>query len=291
MSGFMPSTLDPGRQATQRLPDPLLSGGLATDGHEAVSATKPAQSAHGRDANDEKTTNPGQPSRDGTGNGRPGDPGCDPNVWTPEPASRKLRPVMVWAHGGAKVSGSTADVVPFPGFEGFLYDGSVLAGEHDVVVVSMNYRLGVFGFFGHAGLAGEDTAFPYGGNQGLLDQRAALAWVRDNIAAFGGDPRQVTILGESAGAFDVCAHVVSPMSRGLFRGAIGESGACAVGVATALASAAAATAVADAGGCGGALDALTCLRAAPVADLLAAGEDALAGNALGISIAGARRRS
>jgi para-nitrobenzyl esterase len=208
------------------------------------------------------------------------------NVWTPEPAPRRLRPVMVWIHGGSNVSGSAADVVPFPGFEGFLYDGSVLAGEHDVVVVSMNYRLGVFGFFGHADLAGEDPDFPHGGNQGLLDQQAALAWVRDNVAAFGGDPRKVTIFGESAGAFDVCAHVVSPMSRGLFRGAISQSGACTVGVATAAESAAAAGAVADAVGCAAAPDELACLRAAPVADLLAAGEDALAGNALGISIDG-----
>lgn len=208
------------------------------------------------------------------------------NVWSPEPAPTKLKSVMVWIHGGSNVSGSTADMVPFPGLEGLLYDGQTLAGDNDVVVVSLNYRLGVFGFFGQADLAGEDPGFPYGGNQGLLDQRAALEWVRDNIASFGGDPKKVTIFGESAGSFDVCAHVVSPLSRGLFRGAISESGSCAVGVATKGESEAAAEDVAEAVGCGAAPDKLACLRSASVADLLAAGENAVAGRALGISIDG-----
>ena len=101
------------------------------------------------------------------------------NVWTPDPAPRKPLPVMVWFHGGGNQQGSASDTVPFPGVSGLFYDGHVLAQERDVVVVTINYRLNVFGFFAHAALAGEDPGHPYAGNQGLLDQRAALEWVRD----------------------------------------------------------------------------------------------------------------
>ena len=100
---------------------------------------------------------------------------------------------MVWFHGGGNDQGSASDAVPFPGVPGRFYDGQVLAQEHDVVVVTINYRLNAFGFFPHSALAGEDPAYPYAGNQGLLDQRAALEWVHANIIAFGGNtPRRAT---------------------------------------------------------------------------------------------------
>ena len=191
------------------------------------------------------------------------------NVWTPEPAPAKPLPVMLWIHGGSNVAGSTGDGVPFPGYDGVrLYDGHMLAGNRNVVVVTTNYRLGVFGFFGQADLAAEDVGYPYAGNQGLLDQRAAMEWVRDNIAAFGGDPSNVTIFGESAGSFDVCAHVASPMSAGLFHRAISESGGCSVGVQTAATAAATAETISATLGCDTAPDELACLRAASVADVL-----------------------
>jgi para-nitrobenzyl esterase len=199
------------------------------------------------------------------------------NVWTPEPAPAEPLPVMVWIHGGGNTTGSVSDLVPFPPYEAErLYDANVLSSEQNVVVVTINYRLGVFGFFGHPDLIGEDEDYPYAGNQGLLDQRQALEWVRDNILAFGGDPDKVTIFGESAGSWNVCAHVVSPMSAGLFHRAISQSGGCSVGARTLDQSQAAAAAVSVAVGCDAEIDELACLRATDVSDLLAnqgAGED------------------
>lgn len=212
------------------------------------------------------------------------------NVWTPDPAPAEGRPVMVWFHGGSNVSGSNADFVPFPGYEGNrLYDGHILTRDHDVVIVTVNYRLNVFGFLGLPEIAEEDPSYPYAGNQGLLDQRAALQWVQANIAAFGGDPGNVTIFGESAGSFDVCAHVASPMSAGLFHRAISQSGGCSVGVQSAETSVAAADTLAAAVGCDAAPDRLACLRAVPTADLLDAGPlVALVGEGtnLGLSVDG-----
>lgn len=194
------------------------------------------------------------------------------NLWTPNPVPSKPLPVMVWIHGGSNTSGSISDFVPFPGFEtNRLYDGHLLSQNGNVIVVTLNYRLNVFGFMGLTELAAEDPAYPYAGNQALLDQRAALLWVQDNIAAFGGDPDNVTIFGESAGSFDVCAHVVSPMSAGLFHRAISESGGCTVGVQSAESSVAASDILAEAVGCDAAPDRLACMRAAPLADLLDAG--------------------
>jgi para-nitrobenzyl esterase len=136
------------------------------------------------------------------------------NVWTAAKDAKAKLPVMVWIYGGGFVAGATSEP---------RQDGTVLAKDHNVVVVSMNYRLGVFGFFVHPELAkesGHDSA----GNYGLLDQTAALQWVHDNIAEFGGDPANVTIFGESAGSFSVSAQMASPLSKGLFEKAIGESG-------------------------------------------------------------------
>ncbi|MBI5503633.1 MAG: carboxylesterase family protein [Deltaproteobacteria bacterium] len=190
------------------------------------------------------------------------------NVWTPQATQTAPRAVMVWIHGGGNVTGSTGDGIPFPDYDGHFYDGHLLAEERNVVVVSLNYRLGVFGFFAHPDLASENLAYPYGGNQGLLDQVAALEWVRDNIAAFGGDPGNVTIFGESAGSIDVCVHQVSPLSRGLFHRAISQSGGCTTLQRTAAEGAATAQGFAAAEGCSGP-DELGCLRALPAATVLA----------------------
>ncbi|WP_287127415.1 carboxylesterase/lipase family protein [Candidatus Cyanaurora vandensis] len=130
------------------------------------------------------------------------------NVYTPTETTGRL-PVMVWIHGGGFTAGA-----------GSLYDGSVLARKHGVVVVTLNYRLGPLGFLALAGLnSGE-------GNYGLLDQQAALRWVRENIAAFGGDPGNVTVFGESAGGLSICAQLASPQATGLFDKVIIQSGLC-----------------------------------------------------------------
>jgi para-nitrobenzyl esterase len=136
------------------------------------------------------------------------------NIWMPEnPPTNKL-PVMVWIHGGGYVAGASSEP---------RQDGGNLS-KLGVMVVSFNYRMGLFGFFAHPELARE-SARNATGNYGLLDQVAALQWVHNNIAAFGGDPDNVTIFGESAGSFSVSALMASPLSQGLFRRAIGESGA------------------------------------------------------------------
>jgi para-nitrobenzyl esterase len=157
----------------------------------------------------------------------PSDPGAaDPqsedclslNVWTPDlPEAASVapgvgRPVMVWIHGGGFTSGSGSV---------FLYRGGALVRNGQVVVVTINYRLGALGFLGHRGLAAGDGLM---GNWGLHDQVAALAWVRDNIAVFGGDPSNVTVFGESAGGFSIAALLGAPAARGLFRRAIVQSG-------------------------------------------------------------------
>jgi para-nitrobenzyl esterase len=135
------------------------------------------------------------------------------NVWAPEkPPAAKL-PVMAWIHGGGFVNGGSSPAV---------YDGSAFA-RRGVVFVSFNYRLGRFGFFAHPALAKETPAGPLG-NYGFLDQIAALKWIQKNIAAFGGDPGNVTLFGESAGGISVNALMVSPLAKGLFHKAIVESG-------------------------------------------------------------------
>jgi len=136
------------------------------------------------------------------------------NVWTRNATSAAKLPVMVWIYGGAFVTGGSA--VQF-------YDGTDLA-KRGVVIVSFNYRLGELGFLAHPALASEHTRDDATGNFGLLDQIAALKWVRANIAAFGGDPNNVTIFGESAGGMSVNDLIASPMARGLFTKAISESG-------------------------------------------------------------------
>ncbi len=189
------------------------------------------------------------------------------NVWAPaEPPSRPL-PVLFWIHGGGNQSGSAADEVPL-GLGGLFYDGRTLVETRDVVVVSTNYRLGVFGFFAHPELGAEDPERPVSGNQGLLDQRLALEWVRDNIGAFGGDPDNVTVFGESAGSFDTCMHVVSPGSRGLFHRAISQSGGCTTAHDTLAVAQTEVQGFVEAVGCATDPNVLGCLRGKPVEALL-----------------------
>ena len=136
------------------------------------------------------------------------------NVWTPEMHPANRLPVLVWVHGGGNVEGS-GEWPPL----------GVPLAERGIVVVSLNYRLGVFGFYANAALDAESDRH-VSGNYGHLDQIAALRWVRRNIAAFGGDATKVTIAGESSGALDVCNLMASPLAAGLFRGAVMESGVC-----------------------------------------------------------------
>ncbi len=146
------------------------------------------------------------------------------NVWTPA-LDGKRRPVMVWVHGGAFTIGSGSQP---------LYDSSVLARRGDVVVVTINYRLGPLGFLRLADVT--NGKIPATGNEGMLDQVAALRWVRDNIAEFGGDPGNVTIFGESAGGMSVGTILAMPSARGLFHKAIPQSGASHTGASVARAN-------------------------------------------------------
>ena len=141
------------------------------------------------------------------------------NVWTPanaKPLSKRSAglPVMVWIYGGGFTTGGTSED---------RQDGQFLA-HRGAVVVSMNYRLGIFGFMAHPELTVESPNHA-SGNYGLMDQAAAIAWVRRNAASFGGDPENITIFGESAGSSSVSAQMASPLAKGLFAKAIGESGA------------------------------------------------------------------
>ncbi|MCF6385856.1 carboxylesterase family protein [Mycobacterium sp. MBM] len=188
------------------------------------------------------------------------------NVWTPPPAE-ELRPVMVWIHGGAFINGN-----------GAMYDSRWFVDRGDIVVVTLNYRLGALGFLAHPALGPEGAV----GNYGLQDQQAALRWVRDNISAFGGDPQAVTIAGESAGAMSVCDHLVAPGSAGLFRAAIIQSGPCQAQLALPQAERISADYARDVG-CADPATVAACLRALPETKLrkpvwyARIGEDTLSG--------------
>lgn len=178
------------------------------------------------------------------------------SVWTPSRQSIKDRPVFVWLHGGANVVGAGSD-----------YDAASLVESGGLVVVAVNYRLGALGFLAHPALSAES---PDGasGDYGLMDQQLALRWVRDNIRAFGGDPRKVTLGGQSAGSQDTCAHVASPTARGLFIRAVQLSGTCVAGGSfsppSLNAAQTAGLAYATAVGCTDA----ACLRSLPVTQIL-----------------------
>jgi para-nitrobenzyl esterase len=136
------------------------------------------------------------------------------NIWRPKKAG--LFPVMLWIHGGDLMQGSGSRP---------MYHGSALSAKEDVVLVTINYRLGPFGYLYHPAFADEDPSHS-SGNYGLLDQIAALKWVKANIASFNGDPQNITIFGESAGGWSVCYLLASPPASGLFQKAIMESGGC-----------------------------------------------------------------
>jgi para-nitrobenzyl esterase len=188
------------------------------------------------------------------------------NVFTPDSNAGRipeLRPVMVWIHGGALVTGESDDYDP----TAFVKDG--------VIVVTINYRLGILGFLAHPAFAAEKTDPDHdgdvdansAGDYGLMDQQLALRWVRDNIVFFGGDPLNVTIFGESAGGLSVFSQLASPSSASLFQKAIIESGAYQLTTQTLATAEAAGTAFATAAGCSS--ETAACLRALPVSTLLA----------------------
>ncbi len=135
------------------------------------------------------------------------------NIWTPAKTGKESLPVLVYFYGGGFVAGDGSEL---------RYDGESMA-RRGIVSVTINYRLGVFGFLAHPELTNESPHHA-SGNYGLMDQTEALRWVHKNIAAFGGNPENVTIAGESAGSYSVSAQIVSPLPRNLFAGAIGESG-------------------------------------------------------------------
>ena len=174
------------------------------------------------------------------------------NVWTAAADATEARPVMVWFHGGGHTGGWGSAKI---------FDGTALANK-GVVLVTINYRLGPFGFLAHPALTAE-SPHAASGNYGLLDKVAALEWVRDNIAALGGDPGNVTIFGQSAGSWSVCYLMASPLAAGLFHKAIGHSGGCFRGGRPDLAAAheAGVAAAAEVGVEGDGAEALTALRA------------------------------
>src|SRR4051794_15175760 len=183
----------------------------------------------------------------------------DVNVFRPARVARRPAPVLVFIHGGGLVNGS-----------GDQHDGALLARSNGIVVVSFNYRLGVFGFLALPSLSAEAPDHS-SGDYGILDQQAAIRWVHRNIAAFGGDPRRVTIDGESAGGWSVCAQLASPLMRGLFAGAIIQSSSCASNSLSDDEDYSAP--IAPAAGCPDAATAAECLRAKSAHDLLAAAAD------------------
>ncbi len=175
------------------------------------------------------------------------------NIYTPRETNAAARnPVMVWFHGGGLFSGESND-----------YDGSKLVARGNVIVVTLNYRVGVFGFFSHPALNAE--GHPYA-NYGIMDQQFALKWVQRNISAFGGDPNNVTIFGQSGGGTSVMANLVSPLSKGLFQKAINESGTS-IQVVTPAASLDDGVQLANSVGCAGA-DSAKCMRALSVKQIL-----------------------
>ncbi len=183
------------------------------------------------------------------------------NIWTPDPAPASPAPVIVWIHAGAfqAASANLADS-----------NGRRLAERTGAIVVAANYRVGPFGFLGHRALTGEDPGYRSSGNYGFLDQRAALAWVRTHIAAFGGDPNNVALAGQSAGGHSVSLHMVSPGSDGYFGRAIMQSGTASNRWPTLADAEALGDRLAQAVGCTDPAQVLACLRSkSPAAVLLA----------------------
>ncbi|MBK7861759.1 MAG: carboxylesterase family protein [Archangiaceae bacterium] len=190
-----------------------------------------------------------------TDGGFEGDEDClTLNVWAPAERSAAPAPVLVFIHGGAHITGGASRPA---------YDGRALSEHGGVVVVSLNYRLGVLGFLAHPAL-GAST-----GNWGYRDQTAALQWVHHNIGAFGGDPARVLLFGQSAGATSTCVQLAAPSARGLFSSAMMLSGGC--GAQPKAAAERRGESVARLLGCDGAADVAACLRGKSVDELLAVG--------------------
>lgn len=181
------------------------------------------------------------------------------NVWSPKAAQKAKVPVMLWVHGGGFGAGSGGES---------LYEARALSEKTGVLVVTINYRLGPFGYLAHSGLSAESADYPTSGNYGIEDQRAAMVWVKNNIAAFGGDPDNVTIFGESAGSISICAHVTSPLSKGLFSRAILQSGACSAIALDKPTAEKNGAAFASALGCNDPATAVTCLRSRSLEDIV-----------------------
>lgn len=179
------------------------------------------------------------------------------NVYTPRAPRGQQLPVMVWIHGGGFTGGAAS-----------IYDASVLAPKGNAVVVTINYRLNAFGFLALPSLDSEN-ADNSSGDFGLQDQQAALRWVQRNASAFGGNPHNVTIFGESAGGVSVCMNMASPTAAGLFRHAIAESG-CVFPAPSKQAAQQQGTALATSLGCADPSTAAACMRAKPVSDILKA---------------------
>jgi para-nitrobenzyl esterase len=184
------------------------------------------------------------------------------NVFTPAGTAGHHLPVMVWIHGGSFKYGA-----------GSMYDAGQLAAANKLVVVTINYRLGLLGSLAHPALDDADGTIR-SGTYGLQDQQAALRWVRDNAPAFGGDPHNITLAGESAGAYNTCAQLASPSAAGLFQRAVMQSAPCGQTWATSRQDGRArAIAVADKLGCGTATDIAGCLRSADITALLKVTEE------------------
>lgn len=186
------------------------------------------------------------------------------NVFTPSHARKSDRlPVMVFLHGGAFVGGASLQ-----------YEGHALSEAGHLVVVTLNYRLGAFGFLAHPALDATRPADAPSGNDGIRDQQLALDWVKRNIKAFGGDPSNVTIFGESAGSMSTCLHMVSPTSRNLGRRFIMESGVCVGGLPLLDKAGSNAVTLALANAlCPGAADVIACLRSKSAAELASWGKE------------------
>jgi para-nitrobenzyl esterase len=179
------------------------------------------------------------------------------NIWSPAKSSAAKLPVMVWLHGGWFSRGS-----------GLQYPGLTLAKRENVLVVTINYRLGPFGFLALPALTRE-SGHSSSGNYGLLDQIAALHWVKNNIGAFGGDVSRITIFGQSAGGFSVCDLMVSPLAKGLFDRAIMQSGRCEEHLPSLVNKEARGQKIARTLHCENTGDVLACLRGKSTADILA----------------------
>ena len=184
------------------------------------------------------------------------------NVVTPDPPPPTPAPVMVWIHGGAFNTNDGRQLIGGT-------EGGVIASTSGAVVVTLNYRLGQLGFLAHPALSAEDPGHPGSGNFGIEDQIAALQWVQRNIAAFGGDPNDVTIFGESAGGWSVCILLASPAAGGLFQRAIVESGLCTQPLSDLTEAERQGQRFAELLGCSDAPDVLACMRAAPADQVIA----------------------